>query len=72
MAFLKGLTNQVLAEATGGKERVAFFTLPPGPASVLRSLSGFEHYDGSKPSLQRLKPGTGIKGAPRASSLNLR
>eukprot|EP00959_Pyramimonas_sp_CCMP1952_P389644 8165154-Pyramimonas_sp.AAC.1 len=38
MAFLKGLAYQELAEATGGKERVACFTLPPGSATVLRTL----------------------------------
>eukprot|EP00959_Pyramimonas_sp_CCMP1952_P165269 3454735-Pyramimonas_sp.AAC.1 len=45
MAFLEGLTYQELAEATGVKERVVCFTiLPPGSATVLRTLPGFEHY----------------------------
>eukprot|EP00959_Pyramimonas_sp_CCMP1952_P096882 2025102-Pyramimonas_sp.AAC.1 len=48
MAFLKGLTYQELAEATGQKERVVCFTLPHGLATVLRTLLGFEHYDESK------------------------
>eukprot|EP00959_Pyramimonas_sp_CCMP1952_P187168 3913939-Pyramimonas_sp.AAC.1 len=54
MAFLGGLTGQGLAEATGEKERVACFTLPPGSATVLRTLPGFEHYDESKHCLQSL------------------
>eukprot|EP00959_Pyramimonas_sp_CCMP1952_P042972 899239-Pyramimonas_sp.AAC.1 len=48
MAFLKGLTNEGLAEATGTKERVVCFTLPPGSATALRALPGFENYDESK------------------------
>eukprot|EP00959_Pyramimonas_sp_CCMP1952_P073617 1538689-Pyramimonas_sp.AAC.2 len=47
VAFLRGLTRQELAEGTGGMERAACFALPPGPASVLGSLPGFEHYDES-------------------------
>eukprot|EP00959_Pyramimonas_sp_CCMP1952_P058241 1215902-Pyramimonas_sp.AAC.1 len=43
MAFLQGLTYKELAEATDEKERAACFTLPPGSATVLRTLSGFEH-----------------------------
>eukprot|EP00959_Pyramimonas_sp_CCMP1952_P442761 9269026-Pyramimonas_sp.AAC.1 len=63
---------QELAEATSEKERVACFTLPPGSASVLRPLPGCEHHDESKHCLQRLRPGTGTKDAPRAFSLKLR
>eukprot|EP00959_Pyramimonas_sp_CCMP1952_P233689 4883929-Pyramimonas_sp.AAC.1 len=72
MAFLRGLTYQELAEATGEKERVVCIILPPGSATVLRSLPGFENYDESKHCLQCLKPGTGTKDAPRAFSLKLR
>eukprot|EP00959_Pyramimonas_sp_CCMP1952_P021116 445033-Pyramimonas_sp.AAC.1 len=35
VAFLEGLTYQELAQATGEKERVARFTLPPGSATAL-------------------------------------
>eukprot|EP00959_Pyramimonas_sp_CCMP1952_P092587 1937740-Pyramimonas_sp.AAC.1 len=72
MVFLQGLTYQELAEATGENDGVEWFTLQPGPASVLRSLPGFEHCDESKHCLQCFKPGTGTKDAPRASSLKLR
>eukprot|EP00959_Pyramimonas_sp_CCMP1952_P396601 8309333-Pyramimonas_sp.AAC.1 len=67
-----GLTYQELAEATGEKERVVCFTLPPGSATVLRTLPGFERYDDSKHCLPCLKPGTGTKDAPRAFPLKLR
>eukprot|EP00959_Pyramimonas_sp_CCMP1952_P189222 3957985-Pyramimonas_sp.AAC.1 len=72
MAFLKGLTYREIAEATGEKERVVCFTLPPGSATVLRCLPVFENYGESKHCLQCLKLGTGTKGAPRAVSLKLR
>merc|ERR1712039_736760 len=71
MAFLKGLTYRELAEATGEKEREVCFTLPPGSATVLRTLPGFAHYDESKHCLRCLKPGTGTKDAPRPFSLKL-
>ena len=45
MAFLKGLTYREPAEATGEKEREVCFTLPPGSATVLRTLPGFSHYE---------------------------
>eukprot|EP00959_Pyramimonas_sp_CCMP1952_P366312 7671916-Pyramimonas_sp.AAC.1 len=54
MAFLKGLTYQELAEATGEKERVVCFTLPPGSATVLRTLPGFERCDEPRHCLQCL------------------
>eukprot|EP00959_Pyramimonas_sp_CCMP1952_P352558 7386521-Pyramimonas_sp.AAC.1 len=72
MAFLKGLTYQELAEATGEKERGARFTSPPGSATVLRALPGFERYDEPKHCLQRLKPGTGTRDAPLAFSFKHR
>eukprot|EP00959_Pyramimonas_sp_CCMP1952_P031964 670850-Pyramimonas_sp.AAC.1 len=73
MAFLKGLAYRDLAEAAGEKERAACFTLPPGSASVLRSLPRFERCDAeSTRCLQCLKPGTGTEDAPFAFSLKLR
>eukprot|EP00959_Pyramimonas_sp_CCMP1952_P297909 6231807-Pyramimonas_sp.AAC.1 len=72
MASLKGLTYQELAEATGDKERVVRFALPPGSAIAVRTLPGFEQHDESKHCPQCLKLGTGTKDAPRAFSLKLR
>ena len=71
-AFLKGFTYAELAQATGERERIVCFTLPPGSASILRSFPGFEAFDESKHCLRCLKPGTGTKDAPRAFSLKLR
>eukprot|EP00959_Pyramimonas_sp_CCMP1952_P030925 648659-Pyramimonas_sp.AAC.1 len=68
----KNVKPETLAEATGEKERVGCFTLPPGSATVLCALPGFENYDESKHCLQCLQPGTGTKDAPRAFSLKLR
>eukprot|EP00959_Pyramimonas_sp_CCMP1952_P145686 3049884-Pyramimonas_sp.AAC.1 len=55
VAFLIGFTFQGLAEATGDKERVACFALPPGPASALGSLSGLDGSSG-RPREFGLKP----------------
>eukprot|EP00959_Pyramimonas_sp_CCMP1952_P017805 377737-Pyramimonas_sp.AAC.1 len=62
MALLQGLAYRELAEATGEKERAVCFTLPPGSATALRALPGFENYDESKHC---------TKDAPRAFSLKL-
>eukprot|EP00959_Pyramimonas_sp_CCMP1952_P150273 3144833-Pyramimonas_sp.AAC.1 len=71
-AFLRGLTYQEFAEATGEKERVVCSTLPPGLSTVLRPFPGVEHYDGSKHCLQCLEPGACTKDAPGAVSLKPR
>jgi len=71
-AFLQGFTYKELAEATGEKERVVCFKLPPGSASILRKFPGFEDFDETIHCLQCIKPGTGTKDAPRAFSLKLR
>ena len=71
-AFLKGFTYQELAEATGEKERIVCFRLPPGSAAFLRKFPGFEDFDETIHCLQCVKPGTGTKDAPRAFSLKLR
>ena len=66
-AFLKGFTYKELAQATGERERIVCFTLPPGSARLLRTFKGFEQFDESRHCLQCTKPGTGTKDAPRAS-----
>ena len=71
-AFLKGFTYKELAEATGERERVVCFKLPPGSATFLRKFPGFEDFDETIHCLQCIKPGTGTKDAPRAFSLKLR
>ena len=70
-AFLKGFTYAELAEATGEKERMVCFTLPPGSAAILRRFKGFEDFDETIHCLQCVKPGTGTKDAPRAFNLKL-
>ena len=60
-AFLKGFTYKELAEATGKKERIVCFRLPPGSASLLRKFPGFEGYGESIHCLQWIKPGTGTE-----------
>eukprot|EP00959_Pyramimonas_sp_CCMP1952_P037885 793010-Pyramimonas_sp.AAC.1 len=47
-AFIKGLTHEELAHATGEETRMVCFTFPPGSAQVLRTLPGFSSYDESR------------------------
>ena len=58
-AFLKGFAYRELAEATGEKERLVCFTLPPGSAQLLRRIKGFEEFDESMHVLRCPKAGTG-------------
>eukprot|EP00959_Pyramimonas_sp_CCMP1952_P046991 981064-Pyramimonas_sp.AAC.1 len=71
-AFLKGLSYEELAHATGEETCMVCFILPPGSAQVLRTLPGLASYDESRHCLRCLKPGTGTKDAPRAFFLKLR
>ena len=71
-AFLQGYTYKELADATGEKERLVCFKLPPGSAEHLRKFPGYGHFDEAIHCLECIKPGTGTKDAPRAFSLKLR
>ena len=71
-AFLQGFTHKELADATGEKERMVCFTLPPGSAALFRKFEGFEDYDEFIHVLRCVKPGTGTKDAPRAFSMKFR
>ena len=70
-AVLQGVTYKEMAAATGEKERVVHFTLPPGAAVFLRMSPGFESYNERFHVLKCVKPGTGCKDAPRAFSIKL-
>ena len=71
-AFLKGFTYKELSEATGEKERLVCFTLPPGSAQLLRRIKGLEDFDESIHVLRCPKPGIGTRDAPRAFAVKLR
>lgn len=58
-AFLQGVTYEEMSMATGEEERVVHFTLPPGAATFLRMLPGFEQYDERHHVLRCVKTGTG-------------
>ena len=70
-AFLQGLTYKELSEKTGEAEREVHFTLPPGAASQLRKIKGYEDFNESSECLRCVKPGTGCKDAPRCFSMKL-
>ena len=70
-AFLKGITYQDLAAATGEPEREVNFELSPDAVEVLRLCPGYEDFDHNTEVLHMIKPGTGCKDAPRCWSLKL-
>ena len=70
-AILHGMTFAEIEAATGEPQRHSHFSLPPGSAAVLRQIPGFETFDERTECLRSIKPGTGTRGAPGASSLKL-
>ena len=71
-AFLRGITFKQLAELDRSQPlRVVEIALPAGSDELLRTLPGMESYDGSTECLSLLKPGFGLKDAPRLWNLAL-
>ena len=69
-AFLKGLTFEQLAEIGGSEIRQVCFTPPPDAITLVRELDGYNDYDSSFV-LELLRPGFGLKDAPRLWRLRL-
>ena len=63
-AFLPGLTFRELHEE-GGELREVQITLPPGGEHLLRTIQGYSDFDPDAEVLVMLKPGFGLKDAPR-------
>eukprot|EP00435_Cladocopium_sp_Y103_P051132 s594_g15.t1 len=63
-AFLRGLTFRELHEE-GGELREVQISLPPGGEHLLRTIQGYSDFDPSDEVLVMLKPGFGLKDAPR-------
>ena len=70
-AFLKGVTYQELARATGEPERDVNFELSREAVAALRQCKGYEDFDGVHEVLHMTKPGTGCNDAPRCFSIQL-
>ena len=65
-AFLRGITFQELAQMdTSQPLRVVEIALPVGSEELLRTFPGMENYDPTSECLSLLKPGFGLKDAPR-------
>ena len=63
-AFLRGLTFDELHQE-GGALRQVEISLPPGGEHLLRVIKGYEDFDPQREVLVMLKPGFGLKDAPR-------
>ena len=65
-AFLRGLSFQELFESGEDKVlRQVQLELPPGSQELLRTLPGMEDFDSQVEVLNMLKPGFGLRDAPR-------
>ena len=69
-AFLRGVTFKTLAEA-GEEVRVVELEVPPGSSHLLRRLRGLETFNEEVECLRLLKPGYGLKDAPRLWNMAL-
>jgi len=64
-AFLKGLTFEQVAKMTGRPKRTVQLRLPAESVVFLRMIPGFERFDPNAHCLEMLRPGFGLKDAPR-------
>ena len=64
-AFLKGLTFEEVSKMTGQPLRSVQLTLPKGAAALLQRIPGYESFDPVLHVLDMLRPGFGLKDAPR-------
>ena len=71
-AFLRGITFAELHESgVDPVLRKVQMLLPPGAEELIRTIPGFEDFNGQQECLEMLKPGFGLKDAPRLWSLAL-
>ena len=72
-AFLRGISFKELHEEDPSKPlRTVQVILPPGSGELLRSLKGMESFNEEAEVLEMLKPGFGLKDAPRLWGLALK
>ena len=71
-AFLRGLSFKELHETEGMELRQVELILPPGGEHLLRCIDGYHDFNPDEEVLTLLKPGFGLKDAPRLWLLALR
>ena len=71
-AFLQGQSYAQLAEETGEDLRHVNFRLPIRCIASLRQLQGYDDFNPVMEVLHLIKPGTGLRDAPRAFSRKLK
>ena len=70
-AFLKGISYEELAAATGVLLRVVNFELDPDAVEILRQFRGFEAFNLMMEALSNIRPGAGHVDAPRCFGMKL-
>ncbi|CAK0892089.1 unnamed protein product, partial [Prorocentrum cordatum] len=71
-AFLKGLTFQDVADMTGEPLRTVQLDLPKDTVKIARQFEPLSNYDVSRHCLEMVRPGFGLKDAPRLWNLRLK
>ncbi|CAK0873269.1 unnamed protein product [Prorocentrum cordatum] len=71
-AFLKGLTFQDVAYMTGEPLRTVQLDLPKDTVKIARQFEPLSNYDVSRHCLEMVRPGFGLKDAPRLWNLKLK
>ena len=70
-AFLKGLTFEEVSRMTGTPLRSVQLILPKGAAALLQKIPGYEKFDPLRHVLDMIRPGFGLKDAPRLWHLRI-
>ena len=70
-AFLKGLTFEQIAAETGTEARIVHVDLPAATVQLLQTIPGYEDFNSLCEVLLMVRPGFGLKDAPRAWNLRL-
>ena len=71
-AFLRGLTFEELAKQPGEVKRSVQLELPPGSAPFMQQFDGMKDFNPITEVLDMVKPGYGLKDAPRLWNMALR
>eukprot|EP00959_Pyramimonas_sp_CCMP1952_P033505 703311-Pyramimonas_sp.AAC.1 len=71
-AFLKGLTFQDVADMASEPLRTVQLGLPKVTVKIARQFEQLSKYDVSQQCLEMLRPGFGLKDAPRLWNLRLK
>ena len=71
-AFLKGLTFKKVRQLTGEPLRSVQLDSPPGTIRLMRTIEDFKNYDPVIHCMEMVRPGFGLKDAPRLWNMRVK